>query len=86
MSHKPLLNIIVAMSLLLPALVMAGPQPTTAGIAIQSQPQQPVPLPDMLPVYPLLPTTINHDIILRNAGLFNDINASDVIALTSAAG
>ena len=86
MSHKPLLNIIVAMSLLLPALVMAGPQPTTAGIAIQSQPQQPVPLPDMLPVYPLLPTTINHDIILRNAGLFNDINASDVITLTSRGG
>jgi hypothetical protein len=82
MSTKRFFNLIVAMSLLLPALATAAWGPA----ARQPAPGQPVPLPDRLPVYPLLPTAINHDTVLRNASRFNNVYASYVITLTSRGG
>jgi hypothetical protein len=80
MSHKRFLSVILTMSLLLSTLT------TAAGSAVQSPPERPVQLPAMLPVFPLLPTMINHDIILRNASRFNNISASDVLTQTSPGG
>jgi Family of unknown function (DUF6345) len=79
MRTKRFLNLVMAVALLLPALV-------TTGGAVQSAPGQPTPLPNMLPVYPLLPTSINHDIILRNASRFDNIKASDTVTQTSRGG
>jgi hypothetical protein len=95
MFRKPFLNAIVATSLLLSLLSMGTPPPTAALelpgspspiLLTQSPPRQPQALPDKMPVFAFMPTQINQDVILGNAGKFNNIGATEVLSEKSSRG
>lgn len=81
MIRKTFFNLIVSLSLLASMFALAGP-PAAAAIPNQSPPQQPQALPLTMPVFAILPTLVNEDIIRGNAGMFNGIGATQVVTIT----
>jgi len=95
MSRKLFFNVFLAMSLLVSMLTMGTPPPTAArelpgdsspSLLNQSPLRQPQVLPPMMPVFAFMPAQINQDVILRNAGMFNNIHATNVVTDTSPQG
>jgi hypothetical protein len=85
MRHKSFLNAVVAFSLLLSTLALAAPPPADAHTS-QAPPHQPQALPPEMPVYAILPTVVNQDVIRTSADLFNGINASNYVTDTVPSG
>ncbi|MGE5123843.1 MAG: DUF6345 domain-containing protein [Acidobacteriaceae bacterium] len=99
MSHKPVFTFVIAFSVSLSLLAMSflpsgaiqpdlgNPQakPDSSSIS-QDTPRQTQVLPASMPVFAIMPTMINPDIILGNAGRLNGVGATDVYTETSRGG
>ena len=99
MIRKKVLNIVLVISLSLSMFAMSVPpssvaqsepgtssanqSPTTSN---QKPAQQPQVLPPSMPVYAIMPTLINTDILLGNANRFNGVDATGVYSETSRGG
>lgn len=99
MNRKNYFNIVVVALILLSLFTMSIPPSGYAQSRLgtsaadgsiintnQMQPQQPHVLPPTMPVYAIMPTLINPDIILGNANRFNGAGAIDVYSQASRGG
>lgn len=99
MVRKYIFNIVLIASLSLPMFAMSVPptsvaqsDPGTSSVTLppttsnQKQAQKPQVLPPTMPVYAIMPTLINPDIILGNANRFNGAVANDVYSQASRGG
>jgi hypothetical protein len=85
MNRKLFFSVIVVALLLTPVSSMAAPSPA-ATISAQPPSQQPQALPSTMPVYAILPTLVNSDIILGNANNLNEVAATDTYSGTTRGG
>jgi hypothetical protein len=80
----------LAVSLTPPGFAQTGPGTTSAklykSIENPKLPPKPQVLPPTMPVFAIMPTLINPDILLRNAGLMNGVDATGVYSETSRGG
>ncbi len=85
MRHKFFLNAIVAISLLLSVLSLSVPAPAAArlGPVPANQPQV---LPSEMPVFAILPTTVNEAVIRNSAALLNGISATNYVTQSMPSG
>ena len=96
MYHKNFLNTVLVAIISLSLLAMSVPPsgytqsgpgtPTTDRSTTNLNQKQPQQLPPTMPVYAIMPTLINPDIILGNANRFNGAGAIDVYSQASRGG
>ena len=95
MNRRLFYSAIVVTLLLMSVSSWAAPSPTAAS-ALSNQPsavllaqpaaKQPQALPPAMPVYAILPTLVNTDIILRNAGNLDGVGATNTFSEASRGG
>ena len=99
MYRKNFLNVVLVAIISISLLAMSAPLPRydqsnletnstdrSTTNSNQTQSQQPQVLPPSMPVYAIMPTLINPDIILGNANRFNGSGANDVYSQVSRGG
>jgi hypothetical protein len=86
MDRKVFLNAVLVVLVLVSLSGIAAPSSAAALVAAPSAANQPQALPPTMPVYAIVPTTVNPDIITRNAGTLNGVGATSVFSETSRGG
>ena len=95
MKRKLSPSVVVVTLLLISVSSMAAPLPTvasslanqaSAATPAQSASTQPQALPPTMPVYAILPTLVNSDVIMRNANNLNGVGATTIYSEASRGG